>query len=50
MESGAGAALARFAVAQINPIGFTCCNYSKRAAVALPDPFHSLLQLGLDAF
>jgi hypothetical protein len=30
-------------VAQINPIGFTCGNYSKRAAVALPDPFHSLL-------
>jgi hypothetical protein len=43
MESGAGASLARLAVAQINPIGFTRGNYSKRAAVALPDPFHRLL-------
>ena len=40
MESGAGASLARLAVAQINPIRFTCGNYSKRAAVALPGSFH----------
>jgi hypothetical protein len=36
MESSTGAALTRLAVAQINPIRFTCGNYSKRAAVALP--------------
>src|ERR1700756_1222120 len=40
MESGAGTALARHAVAQINPIGFTRGNYSKRAAVATPGSFH----------
>jgi hypothetical protein len=27
-------------VAQIHPIGFTRGNHAKRAAVALPDPFH----------
>jgi hypothetical protein len=40
MESGAGASLARLAVAHINSIGFTRGNYSKRAAVALPGSFH----------
>src|ERR1700751_2186598 len=40
MESSTGATLACFTVAQINPIGFTRGNYSKRAAVALPDPLH----------
>jgi hypothetical protein len=50
MEGSAGTALARLAVAQIDPIGFTCCNYSERAAVALPDPLHSLLQLGWPHF
>ena len=40
MEGSAGTALARVAVAQINPIRFTCCNHSKRAAMALADPFH----------
>jgi hypothetical protein len=40
METGAGAALARLAVAQINSIRFTRGNHSKRAAVALPDLFH----------
>jgi hypothetical protein len=34
---------ARLAMAQINPIGFTRGNYSKRAAVAVADPFHRLL-------
>jgi hypothetical protein len=43
VESGASPTLARFTVAQINPIGFTCGNYSKLAGVALNDPFHSLL-------
>ena len=43
MESGASTTLARLAVAQINPIRFTRGNYSKRTAVALPDPFHRLL-------
>ena len=43
MESRAGAALASLAVAQINSIGFTRGNHSKRAAVALPDPFRCLL-------
>jgi hypothetical protein len=43
MESGTGAALACLAVAKINSIRFTRGNYSKRAAVALPDPFHRLL-------
>src|SRR5215471_12126964 len=38
MESSAGAALARLAVAKISPIRFTRGNYSKRTAVALPDP------------
>jgi hypothetical protein len=46
MESSAGAKLARLAVAQVNPIRFTCRNYSQRAAVALPGTFPSLLQLG----
>jgi hypothetical protein len=50
MESGTSPTLARLAVAQINPIGFTRGDYSQRAAVALPDPFHRLLQLGLAAF
>jgi hypothetical protein len=40
---GPGATLARLAIAQINPIRFTRGNYSERAAVALPDPFHRLL-------
>ena len=40
VEGSAGAALASLAVAQVDPIRFTCGNYSKRAAVALPDPFH----------
>ena len=40
VEGSAGAALASLAVAQVHPIRFTCGNYSKRAAVALPDPFH----------
>jgi hypothetical protein len=40
MKGGAGATLANLAVAQIHPIRFTCGNYSKGAAVALPDPFH----------
>jgi hypothetical protein len=40
MESSTGAALTRLAVAQINPIRFTCGNYSKRAEVALPGSFH----------
>src|SRR6516164_691208 len=40
MESRAGAPLARLAVAQVNPIRFTCGNYSKRAAVALPGSLH----------
>jgi hypothetical protein len=43
MEGRAGATLASLAIAQINPIRFTRGNYSKRAAVALPDPFHRLL-------
>jgi hypothetical protein len=43
MESGTSPTLARLAVAQIHPIGFTRGNHSKRASVALPDPFHSLL-------
>ena len=43
MESSAGAALARRAVAQVDPIRFTRGNYSERAAVALSDPFHRLL-------
>jgi hypothetical protein len=40
VEGSAGAALASLAVAQIDPIRFSCGNYSKRAAVALPNPFH----------
>jgi len=40
LESSASAALAHVAVAKINPIRFTRGNYSKRTAVALPDPFH----------
>jgi hypothetical protein len=40
MKGGAGATLASLAVAQVHPIRFTCGNYSKGAAVALPDPFH----------
>src|SRR5690349_8148475 len=40
MKGGAGAALASLAVTQVDPIRFTCGNYSKRAAVALPDTFH----------
>ena len=43
MESRAGAALTRLAVAQVDPIRLSRGNYSKRAAVALPDPFHRLL-------
>jgi hypothetical protein len=39
MECGTGAALPRLAVAQVHPIRFACDNYSKGAAVALPDPF-----------
>ena len=39
MKGGAGATLASLAIAQINPIGFTCGNYSKRAAVTLPGSF-----------
>ena len=50
METDAGAALARLAVAQINSIRFTRGNYSKRAAVALPDPFRRLLPTWLAAF
>jgi hypothetical protein len=38
MRGGAGATLASLAVAQVYSIRFTCGNYSKRAAVALPDP------------
>jgi hypothetical protein len=45
MESGASPTLARLAVAQVNAIGLTRGNYSKRAAVALPDPFHSFLPI-----
>jgi hypothetical protein len=40
VEGSAGAALASLEVAQIDPIRFTCGTYSKRAAVALPDPLH----------
>src|SRR6516162_6329414 len=40
MESRAGAPLACFAVAQINSIGFTRGDYSKRSTVALPGLFH----------
>src|SRR5947209_13293164 len=40
MKGGAGATLASLAVAQVHPIRFACGNYSKAAAVALPDPFH----------
>ena len=43
MEGRAGATLASLAIAQINPIRFTRGNYSKRAAMALPDPFHRRL-------
>ena len=43
MKGGAGATLASLAVAQVHPIRFTCGNYSKRAAVALPHPFHGSL-------
>ena len=50
METDAGAALARLAVAQINSIRSTRGNYSKRAAVALPDPFRRLLPTWLAAF
>ena len=46
MESGTGAALARLAVAQINSIGFTRGNYSKRPTVALPGSFHRHPPLG----
>jgi hypothetical protein len=41
MKGGAGAALASLAVAQVHPIRFACGNYSKGAAVALPDPFQN---------
>jgi hypothetical protein len=40
MESSAGAALARVAMTQVDPIRFTCDYYSERAAVALPGSFH----------
>ena len=40
MKGGAGATLASLAVAQVHPIRFTHGDYSKGAAVALPDPFH----------
>jgi hypothetical protein len=50
MESGASPTLARLAVAQVDPIRFTRGNYSQRAAVALPDPFHRLLPTWLAAF
>ena len=43
VEGSAGAALASLAVAQVDPIRFTCGNYSKRAAVALPRLFHQVL-------
>jgi hypothetical protein len=43
VEGRAGATLASLAIAQINPIRFTRGNYSKRAAMALPDRFHRLL-------
>jgi hypothetical protein len=43
MKGGAGATLARLAVAQVHPIRFARGNYSKGAAVALPDPFHGSL-------
>jgi hypothetical protein len=39
MKGGTSAALASLAVAQVHPIRFTCGNYSKGAAVALPDTF-----------
>jgi hypothetical protein len=42
MESGASPTLARLAMAQIHPIGFTRGNYSKRAAVALPGSVPSI--------
>jgi hypothetical protein len=40
MESGAGVALARLAVAQVDPIGLTRGDDAKRAAVATPGSFH----------
>jgi hypothetical protein len=40
MERGAGTALARLAVAQVNPIRITRGDYSKRATVALRGSFH----------
>src|SRR5438270_13390856 len=40
MEGRAGATLTSLAIAQINPIRFTRGNYSKRTAMAFPDPFH----------
>jgi hypothetical protein len=40
MESGAGATLARLAVAQVNPIRITRRDYSKGATVALGGSFH----------
>jgi hypothetical protein len=39
MKGGARAMLASLAVAQVHPIRLACGNYSKGAAVALPDPF-----------
>jgi hypothetical protein len=40
MESGAGVALARLAVAQVDPIGLTRGDDAKRTAVATPSSFH----------
>jgi hypothetical protein len=40
MEGGAGATLARLAVAQVNPIGITGGNNAKRAAMALLGSVH----------
>jgi hypothetical protein len=44
MESSTRPALARLAVAQVNPFWVTRRDNSKRAAVALPYPFHVSLQ------
>jgi hypothetical protein len=40
MECGAGAALARLAVAQVDPFRIACGDNAKRAAVALRGSFH----------
>ena len=50
MESGASAALARLAVAQVDPIRFTRGNYSKRPQWHCPICSTASSQLGLAAF